>query len=317
MNILFVLVLVYTVSALLFWENSLQKQNNLMFQKDQQINALQFSNPKESAENLAKITDKHSRKKWQYIGEGSVFLLIILAGALIVYLSFKRRLQLSSLQNNFMLSVTHELKSPIAGMRIGLETIAKRILSKEQTNLMLNNSIAEADRLNELCNNILLSTQIESKVYAANNLPFDIIALGKDCLQVFINRYANMEWVFTSNIAKKDVLGDEFLWRISINNLLENARKYACNSNKIILTVELIENRLLVKVLDQGPGIPDIDKKKIFQKFYRRGNENTRTSQGTGLGLYIVQQTAKYHKGSVYMLDNNPTGNIAVINVPM
>jgi K+-sensing histidine kinase KdpD len=204
----------------------------------------------------------------------------------------------------------------LAGIRIGLETIAKRKLTEAQHQQMLSNSITEADRLNELCNNILLSTQIESKVYATNKMGFNIVSLAQNCLQDFKDRYPNMQWEFTSNIEAHTYLGDEFLWKISINNLLENAYKYAGNSTTIKADVKVQNKNLLIQVIDEGPGIPDVDKQKIFHKFYRRGNENTRISKGTGLGLYIVAQTTKWHNGSVKMQDNIPTGNIAIINVP-
>ncbi len=316
LNILFVAVIIYTIAALVFWENSLQKQNDIMLQKNKEIGSLIFNNPTEVKKNLDKITDIHRRKRVQYLGEGAVFLIAILVGALIVYISFRRRLQLTTLQNNFMLSVTHELKSPLAGIRVGLETIAKRPLTKDQQQLMLNNSIVEADRLNELCNNILLSTQIESKVYATNKLPFDIIALVQNCVQAYSNRYAKTDWAFKSNVTTYAYNGDSFLWQVAINNLLENAKKYAGNSKSIDSTIHVSNNTINICIADQGPGIPDADKKKIFHKFYRRGNENTRISKGTGLGLYIVEQTTKWHKGSVKMEDNKPIGNIAIITIP-
>jgi two-component system, OmpR family, sensor histidine kinase CiaH len=315
-NILFILVVLYTIAALVFWENSLQKQNDLMLKKNKEINSLIFNNPEASQKNILEITDLHRRKKLQYVGEGSVFLLVILIGALIVYISFRRRLQLTTLQNNFMLSVTHELKSPIAGIRIGLETILKRKLTIEQQQQMLSNSITEADRLNELCNNILLSTQIESKVYHSNKMPFDMVVVAKNSLQDFKNRYQQIQWHFFCNQDNANYIGDEFLWKISINNLLENASKYASNSKQIILDLKIKKQEICIRIMDEGPGIPDEDKKKIFHKFYRRGNENTRISKGTGLGLYIVAQTTKWHNGSIKMEDNKPQGNIAIINLP-
>jgi K+-sensing histidine kinase KdpD len=316
MNIFFLVSLFYTLAALVFWENSLQKQNNIMFQKNIEINTLKNYSPSVAAEQFAIIKDKYLRKKKQYLGEGIVFLLAILIGAIIVYISFKRKLQLSNLQNNFMLSVTHELKSPLAGIKVGLETMAKRDLTKDQQHLMIRNSITEADRLNELCNNILLSTQIESKEYTTNKVTFNLIAVAEKCVEDFRARYQNIQWNFTSNINAYDYIGDEFLWRITLNNLLENAYKYAGNSAKIEMQIQQNNNRIKISIADQGPGIPDEDKKKIFHKFYRRGNENTRISKGTGLGLYIVDQTTKWHNASVKMEDNKPTGNIAIISIP-
>jgi signal transduction histidine kinase len=102
-----------------------------------------------------------------------------------------------------------------------------------------------------------------------------------------------------------------------INNLLENAVKYAGESEEIMVDIYKNNDWLIIQIIDQGKGISEIDRKKIFQKFYRVGNEKTRNSKGTGLGLFIVKNAVERHGGVIEMLPNSPQGNIAQIKIPI
>ncbi len=312
-NIVFIIVLLYTIAALLFWHNSLQKQNKLLLDKEKVIAQLSNNFSPTQIENINK---KFERKKIQYIGEGATFMFFILVGAVIVFFSFKKRLQLTDQQNNFMLSVTHELKTPLAGIKLGLETLGKRRLKPEQEDKIIDNSIYETERLNELCNNILLSTQLDGKQYLANKQTFNLLDLVHSCVDDFVYRYTEINFKLNTYSKQVNYIGDPFLWRMVINNLLENARKYAPKSKDIIVDIFENNDELIIQVIDEGPGIADADKKKIFQKFYRSGNENTRISKGTGLGLFIVRRAIEWHGGNIEMTNNTPTGNIAIIKIP-
>jgi two-component system sensor histidine kinase CiaH len=315
-NILFILIFLYTILALLFWHNSLQKQNDLSFEKDKKIYQLTKVGMAEAAKEYEEMVDKHRRKHIQYLGEGGTFLLVILVGGVIVLLSFRKRMQLTTQQNNFMLSVTHELKTPLAGIKLSLETLRKRKLTDEQFAKMIDNSVYETERLNELCNNILLSTQLDGKQYLANATEFDLKDLITICVSDFQNRYPNLIFEIHNYIGLQTYKGDAFLWRMVINNLLENAVKYAGNQGQITLDAYESNEQLVIQISDCGAGISEADKKKIFQKFYRGGNENTRASKGTGLGLHIVKRAIEWHGGTIEMLDNKPKGNIAMIQIP-
>jgi two-component system, OmpR family, sensor histidine kinase CiaH len=302
--------------ALLFWHNSLQKQNNLALEKDLQIYQLTKVGMQDAENVYLQMMDKHRRKHNQYIGEGATFLIVIFAGALIVLVSFRKKLQLTTQQNNFMLSVTHELKTPLAGIRVSLETLLRRRLKEDQFTQMVNNSIYETERLNELCNNILLSTQLDGKQYLANAAPFSISELLHNCVQDFAKRYTDIQWKINDYTKIKNYSGDTFLWRMVFNNLLENARKYAGTFGPITVDAFTSDKTIVIQIIDCGAGIPDVEKKKIFQKFYRSGDENTRVSKGTGLGLHIVKRAIEWHGGTISMENNQPKGNIANIKIP-
>ena len=100
-----------------------------------------------------------------------------------------------------------------------------------------------------------------------------------------------------------------------VQNLLENSLKYSSDNAPVELSAEQVGNKFRFRVADQGQGIPDAEKKAVFDKFYRMGNEETRDTTGTGLGLYIVNQVLKAHGGSIQITDNQPQGTIFTIEI--
>ena len=116
--------------------------------------------------------------------------------------------------------------------------------------------------------------------------------------------------------ADPHVVGDKLLLRLAFNNLLENALKYSPVSEPIKVSIEEKPASLLIAFSDQGAGIPEPEKKKVFEKFYRIGDEITRQTKGTGLGLYLTKKIIHDHKGSVEVQKNIPTGSVFFIELP-
>ena len=113
------------------------------------------------------------------------------------------------------------------------------------------------------------------------------------------------------------LMGDQSGWTSVVTNLLENAIKYADGKPSITVSLEGTANGAILSVADQGPGIPDAEKKRIFEKFYRIGSEETRRAKGTGLGLFIVNQIVKAHGGNIQVLNNQPRGTVFRIEIPV
>ncbi len=167
---IYLLLLTYIIIAIVFWGNSLQKQSERIYSLEvQNLRTAVDSakSPVEYTRRYSVLEQNLSRRTKQYIGEGSAFLVVIIIGATIVYSSFRRKIILSRQQNNFMLSVTHELKSPIAAIKLNLQTIEKHKLNEERRTGLISKSITEANRLNDLCNNILFASQLEGRQYKA------------------------------------------------------------------------------------------------------------------------------------------------------
>ncbi|MDB3905381.1 ATP-binding protein [Crocinitomicaceae bacterium] len=268
--------------------------------------------------NLGALVDSSnaqtSRRVIMILGEGGVFILILLAGFWQIQRSIRKEIELSQNQNNFLLSVTHELKTPLTSIQLALQTLSKRDLNKEQTQTLIEKAISENERLKILIDNIIQASSIENKGLIADKKPIKIKTLLEKIVSNSNKRQEN-NLVNLNCPNHFDLSADIFMIETSVINILENAIKYA-GSNDIILNVENDSNELRISILDQGPGIDDNEKKFIFDKFYRIGNEETRLKKGSGLGLYIAKHFIQLHQGDISYSKNNPCGSIFTISLP-
>ncbi|MEI9910019.1 MAG: ATP-binding protein [Bacteroidota bacterium] len=315
-TILYWTLLIYIVAALVFWFITLEKQNNIM--KDLQVAQLNKTVDSLSAPGLynsqfAKISNKYKRNKVKYVSEGSIFLLVILVGAAFVYRSVRRQFIIHQQQQNFMMAVTHELKTPISVIKLNLETMQKYSLDAEKQKKLQGIMLKETARLNFLTNNILIASQLEGGGYQSSKEELDLSDLLKDCIQDFRNRFPERD--FRSKTEQGvDIKGDALLLQMMINNLLENAVKYSPKETPVSALLKKDNSTVQLHIVDEGPGIAEEEKKNIFSKFYRIGNEATRKTQGTGLGLYLCSKIARDHNADISVTNNTPRGsNFAVI----
>ena len=299
-------LLVYIVAALVWWFISLSKQNERMSLL--LINELKHDDPSYIVK-AEKILDSKKRKTTQYVGEGITFFALILVGAVFVYRATRRQIKLSQQQQNFMMAVTHEFKTPIAVTQLNLETLQKRKLEEPQRQKLITNTLQEANRLNTLCNNILLASQLDAGAYKVSLSELDMSNLVQSIVHEYTDRFPNRSIVnkITPEIY---LMGEPLLLQMMINNLLDNALKYTPKDKQIIVNLSTQGNQVLLAVADQGPGIPKEERLKIFEKFYRIGNESTRTAKGSGLGLFLCKKIAEDHDAYIKVSDNQPEGSI-------
>ncbi|SMO32246.1 sensor histidine kinase [Solitalea koreensis] len=242
-------------------------------------------------------------------GEFSVFLILVLWGAYAIKKSIQEEMALNKQQRNFLLSVTHELKSPLASIKLYLQTILKRDLDKEKQQSFIRNSLMDIERLDDLVENMLMATKIENNSYSYPKESFNF----SETVKLVVDRHQN---ILQKRIVKADIaenvnlVGDKFTLELVITNLIENAVKYSADNSEIKLELFKKDNRIVLNVNDQGVGIPDNEKPKIFDKFYRIGQEDTRKTKGTGLGLFIVKQVLDNHGASIHVKDNQPKGSV-------
>ncbi len=296
-------LLAYILSALIFWFIALNNQNNeLNYYKIQMIDV----NDIHHTQKTKRLEEQKNNKITQYIGEGITFLLLIAAGAVFVFRVIKRELVQSKKQYNFMMAITHELKTPIAVTKLNLETMQIRKLDYEQQQKLIRSTIQEANRLNALCNNMLLLSQIDTGGYTITNERFDLSTLANDCAEDFMERFPHRNIEVS---AEEDILitGDKLLLQLAINNLLDNAIKYSGKRDLIKIKVFLSNKKMILQVIDEGAGISLTDKKNIFEKYFRGAQMQTK---GTGLGLYLTKEIVKQHHGDIHMTNNNPRGCI-------
>ncbi len=315
-TIVYWFLLVYIIAALVWWFISLEKQNREMADyKLEELRILQDSTryPNEYNRAVIKIKNDKKRNSSKYISEGITFFALIILGAAFVYRAVRRQLRTHMQQQNFMMAITHELKTPIAVTKLNLETLQKHQLDEPKRQKILQMTLQETNRLNALTNNILVSSQLEGGRYAVSKEELNLSDLVKSSVQDFKLRFPEINWQMEIE-EELEITGDPLLLTILVNNLLDNARKYSPKNSPVQCALKIDKTHILLKVIDAGPGIAGEEKKKIFQKFYRIGNEATRTAKGTGLGLYLCKKIAADHNADIYVTDNIPSGCIFVVS---
>jgi len=302
-------LLVYIIAALVWWFIILENQSSLM--SDLKVRQLDPEAPAYQSK-LTAIQLEKNRNQTKYVLEGITFLALILVGAVFVYRAVRRQINMQQQQQNFMMAITHELKTPIAVAQLNLETMLKYQLDENRTQKLLQMTLQELKRLNDLANNVLVSSQLEDGRYKISREEIDLSALVRNSIQEFKVRFPDWNWEMELQ-EETDIIGDSLLLEIMVNNLLENAVKYSPKGKMIKARVYKKDSSVILEVSDEGPGIPEDEKPKIFQKFYRIGNEQTRTKKGTGLGLYLCRKIAEDHNADILVTDNSPAGSNFIV----
>ncbi len=304
----------YVVAALIWWFISLEKQNRLIAEKERN-NLLEHRleiSPAQFDIEWKRIDRQQSKNFTKYLSEGITFLALIGLGAAWVYRSVRRRIRLQQQQEEFIMAVTHELKTPIAVARLNLETLQRYPLDTEKRERLVKTTLDETARLNFLTNNILAATQLAGKKIESELTELDLAPLLRDCLRDFQKRFPHR--TLQPSIPDEVVLnGDPLLLQIMINNLLENAQKYSPRDTPIEVNLTQEQNRCRLEVIDQGLGIPTSERKRIFDRFYRIENEATRKTAGTGLGLYLCKKIAQAHNATIQVVNHPPQGSNFVV----
>jgi len=301
--ILYWVLLSYILAAMVFWFVLLNRQNvQLSRYRLDMIDVDDVSH--QEKEN--KITDEKNANTAEYVSEGITFLLLISTGAILVFHAINRQFKQASQQENFMMAITHELKTPIAITKLNLETMQKRVLNSEQQQKIISATIQEANRLNLLCNNMLFANQIEAGGYRIMEEAVNLTELGRQCVSDFMNRfpYRKIEAELSREIF---IRGDLLMLQLAVNNLLDNAIKYSAKEDLVLLKIFEGGQEIHLQIIDEGPGILQKDKDRIFEKYYRGNHQKVK---GTGLGLYLTKKIVQAHKGIIKMKNNSSRGSI-------
>ena len=313
----FWILLCYIVAALIWWFISLEIQNREMTElKKTSILRESTATPDTAYYDraLKELETERQKNLRKYLSEGITFLALILVGAGFVYRSFRRQITAQQQQQHFLMAVTHELKTPIAITKLNLETLQKHQLEESKKVKIMQMTLEEISRLNTLTNNILYSSQLEGDSYKISREELNFSDLLNGTLQDFIRRYPQRQW--TSEIEPDvEMKGDPLLLKLLVSNLLENAHKYSPTECPVELRLSTTGGYAELRVSDRGKGIPGKEKNRIFKKFYRIGDETTRTAKGTGLGLFLSKKIVNDHRGSIFVTDNTPTGSTFVVRL--
>ena len=295
----FYLLVTYVLLQFCWWAYMITNLNKEVHDLKLKIEVYTNKNAEELAISQEQLNDK-LHKRWLMIaGEGSVFALILGLGIYRTRNTFKKEFELSKQQKNFMLSITHELKSPIASARLQIETLLKRQLPQDKQEFVLNQALQETERLDALVEKILLANRIESSAYFIQKENFNLSALCQKTIENLKNTLLKNNIIFDKIDQDVIVFGDAMAFNSILTNLLDNASKYSAQHSEIEVVLSKERDIITLVIKDQGIGITPSEETKVFNKFYRAGNEETRNTKGTGLGLYIVKNLVNMHQGNI------------------
>lgn len=323
LRIIILLSSAYILLAFGWWSLLLLKKNEearLAHIKLAQLDLIQKSKSLDETEfkhtpQYFEIENTYGRQKKMVFGEGSVLFIGLLLGVWLINRSFSSEVALNNQRKNFLLSITHELKSPIASIQLVLQTFQRRKLDEVQQAKLIHSATVETERLNELVNNLLLSARLES-AYEPQFEELRITPIIEELIEKLRMKNPKAQFHFIKKQDLPILRGDKQGMVSVFSNLLENAMKYAGENPEITIRQSFEKQQFIFDIADNGIGIASIERKKVFEKFYRIGSEMTRRTKGTGLGLFIVAEVVRWHKGTIQILDNEPKGTIFRVTLP-
>jgi K+-sensing histidine kinase KdpD len=247
------------------------------------------------------------------IGEGFVFCILLFLGFRFIHKTIKTDMQWAKTENTFLLSVTHELKTPLASIRLMLDTLLKRKTDMETQERMIKNAQNALNKLHQQIENILLTTRTNGVGINLWNSTIHLINIAETEMRKYSQWYPDHKWILETKGELSFAFDPELMSAI-LSNLMDNAAKYSPTGSAI--TLHLIQNdNIVIQVKDEGIGFKDQERDQVLKAFYR--GVNTHSQQpGTGLGLYLVQNIIKIYNGSISIDRNEPKGSVIEIRLP-
>lgn len=264
---------------------------------------------------------KDNENRWLYItllSAGTTFIGVLLAGTIVYLVLTIKAINLNRRQSNFIDSVTHELKSPIASMKLYLQTLNRRQVSEEERGHFYRCMVDNLDRLDGLINHLLDAGRLEEGRINANREEHLLDVLLRNCASTVGLHYRIAAEVFQFDLQPCTIRA----WRVDLDilfrNLIDNAVKYAGSEPRVGIRLRrTADGRAIVRISDNGRGIPGRFRRHIFRRFERLGLELERERPGTGLGLYIVRNIARRLKARIRVRDcESGTGTVFEVQMP-
>ncbi len=237
---------------------------------------------------------------------GIIFFIVIITGLVLNTIFLVREIRRNEQHDSFINAVTHELKTPIASIRLYLETLKTREVDEAQRREFYDVMLADSDRLLQTVEQVLRAGRSGHRLRKTDETMIDMSEMVRDCVELARTRYnlaaGSLRYVERLDDGRPPVVrGDAEELRAVLSNLLDNAVKYS--DTEVDISVEVAtpdERRIAVRVSDRGVGIPGEQVKRIFKRFYRVPGRVMRRVKGTGLGLFIVMSVVKKHGGRVF-----------------
>ena len=243
---------------------------------------------------------------WALLAVGVSLLILVLVGVIIYFALAVKAIALSQRQSNFIDSVTHELKSPLASLKLYLQTLIRRTVPPAEQSDFHRFMLQDVERLDTLIDHLLDAAKTMHRPALSIAEATKIVPVLKEAAIRVADRHNVQHDCIVINVEKElenvSVQGREADIEIVFRNLIDNAVKYSLPEPHVDTTVEVTKkSRVLVRVADNGPGIPLADRGQVFRRFVRLGSELERATPGTGLGLYLVKSIVKQLRGRVFV----------------
>lgn len=250
---------------------------------------------------------------------GTTLFAVVLVGVILYLLLSIKAVRLTQRQSNFIDSVTHELKSPIASLKLHLQTLEMRKLSPEQVAEVHHSMLDVLHGLNHLIDHLLDAARLDKNVL--NETPLEEVDLGQiiqGCIEPSCKVYGLPSETVELKLRPVEMMGRAKELEIIFRNLIDNALKYGGKEPKVEIDLySPAPERIAIRISDNGPGIPANLRRKIFGRFVRLGNELERKQAGTGLGLYIVRELVRGMFGKVNVRSRgNQLGTTFEVELP-
>ena len=238
---------------------------------------------------------------WVVILVLSILIGIILLGIFIIFVFSQKTMQLYRMQNNFINNFTHELKTPVTSLQLYLQTFSRYELSREDQKKYIQYMLTDVNRLTENINRMLNLAKLESKSYMGEFVVCDIVKTVNHFLEENAHLFKSCQiTVHGPETATLYQRINRYLFEMLLMNILTNAIKYsAAETPQVNIFIESKRKRMHIRFTDNGIGLDRKEMKKIFRKFYQIGQSDNMTAKGSGLGLHLVQNIARLHKGKV------------------
>ena len=237
---------------------------------------------------------------------GIIFFIVIITGLVLNTIFLVREIRRNEQHDSFINAVTHELKTPIASIRLYLETLKTREVDEQQRREFYDVMLADSDRLLQTVEQVLRAGRSGHPLRKTDETFIDVSEMVRDCIELARTRYnlaaGSLRYVEHIDDERPPIVrGDSDELRAAVSNLLDNAVKYSDKEVDISVEVATTDGRrVAVRVSDRGVGIPGEQIKRIFKRFYRVPGRVMRRFKGTGLGLFIVMSVVKKHGGRVF-----------------
>lgn len=306
-RVLFLVLATYVFLQLAWWVNLLISSAAILFETRTAFNP--------SPDVLESALQDWEKTVLMVAAEGVFFSLLFMFGLSWIWRVMRADNYILARERNFVMAVTHELKTPIASTRLAIDTLKRLDLEGADRDEMLDVARSGTLRLERRVEDILQATRLNLPDALVRS-PFDITEFVEDTVSTFMHLQPEAS-ISVTLIGDSGLLlqGDEEMWRLCLINLLENAIKYSPKNSPVEVILDTTSSKPSLSIIDHGPGIPTEERKKVFEAFYRL--PRNKDVEGTGLGLHLVYRIVKMHGAEIQVTSTAGGGATFVIDWPV